>query len=129
MRKIRKQPREEVDAKNFINTEKALNILNKEESEESTFTPPETSLNSIVQIMKLGVTANQIKLLEAIEKEAKETNVAIPPMSTNYICAKYGINHKYLGDATKGLIEKGLIMRHPAKFRGQSSFAWEILNQ
>lgn len=125
MRKIRRQPREEVKVSEFIDSKENLKKIKKAEKRESY----ETSTKSIVAIMKMGVTANELKLLEAIEIESRETGQSIPPMSTNYICSKYSINHKYLGDAIKGLIEKGLIKRHPSKFRNQKSFAWEIVKQ
>ena len=125
MRKIRRQPREEVKVSEFVNSKEGLKEIKKIEREES----QETSTSSIVAIMKMGVTANELKLLEAIELESKETGESIPPMSTNYICSKYSINHKYLGDAIKGLIEKGLVKRHPSKFRNQKSFSWEIVKQ
>jgi hypothetical protein len=125
MRKLRRQSREEVKVSEFINSEESLKEITKTEKSEL----PKTSTNNIVTIMKMGVTANELKLLEAIEIESRETEESIPPMSTNYISSKYSINHKYLGDAIKGLIEKGLIKRHPSKFRGQKSFSWEIVKQ
>lgn len=132
MRKIRKQPREEVSAEEFINAEKSLNLIegsNKIQHDEPEEKSVSSNLNDIIKIMKMGLTANQLKLIEAIEKEANETSTEIPPMSTTYICSKYGINQKYLWDAINGLLEKGLIKRHPAKFKGQKSFAWEIVKQ
>ncbi|MCJ8277208.1 MAG: hypothetical protein MJK18_10240 [Bdellovibrionales bacterium] len=124
MRNIRRQPREEVDLNEII--KQPSKEIKPEKKKQSIIS---NSSNSIVAIMKLGLTANEIKLLEAIESEKIAENENIPAMSTNYICSKYKINHKYLGDAIKGLIEKGLIKRHPATFRGQKSFAWEVLKQ
>lgn len=124
MRNIRRQPREEVKLNEII--ERPLKKIKSEKQKQSIVS---NSSNSIVAIMKLGLTANEIKLLEAIESEKVAENENIPAMSTNYICSKYKINHKYLGDAIKGLIDKGLIKRHPAIFRGQKSFAWEVLKQ
>jgi len=124
MRNIRRQPREEVDLEEII--EKPLE---EKKAKKQDYSKTTSSLNSIVAIMKLGLTANEVKLLEAIESEKVASEENIPAMSTNYICSKYRINHKYLGDAIKGLIEKGLIKRHPSTFRGQKSFAWEVLKQ
>lgn len=132
MRKIRKQPREEVSAEEFINAEKNLDLIVSTPKEQSNQLKDESiasNLNDIIKIMKMGLTANQLKLIEAIEKEAKDTGTPVPPMSTNYISSKYGINPKYLGDAIKGLIEKGLLKRYPAKFRGQKSFSYEVIKQ
>lgn len=129
MRNIRRQPREEVSIDEIIDTPAQEKEKVDSKKKPQKITSINSTTNSIVAIMKLGLTANEIKLLESIESEKIFTSNEIPPMSTNYICSKYSINHKYLGDAIKGLIEKGLIKRHPSKFRGQKSFAWEVLKQ
>jgi hypothetical protein len=127
MRNIRRQPREEVSIDEIVDT--PFREKEKSKQKPQKITSISSTTNSIVAIMKLGLTANEIKLLEAIESEKTFSSHEIPSMSTNYICSKYSINHKYLGNAIKGLIEKGLIKRHPSKFRGQKSFAWEVLKQ
>ena len=88
MRNIRRQPREEVDLNEII--KQPSKEIKPEKKKQSIIS---NSSNSIVAIMKLGLTANEIKLLEAIESEKIAENENIPAMSTNYICSKYKINH------------------------------------
>ena len=81
MRNIRRQPREEVNPEEIIEKTLEKKKVKKQEYPKTT-----SSLNSIVAIMKLGLTANEIKLLEAIESEKVASDEDIPAMSTNFKC-------------------------------------------
>tara|TARA_Y100000296_G_C5177672_1_gene261107 strand:+ start:4078 stop:4527 length:450 start_codon:yes stop_codon:yes gene_type:complete len=107
----------------------AIKEHNKTKKNITPASPEDNKQSSIdyTQVVNLKLSDNEIALLAAIQQESEETGNPAPPMSRPYITEKYGINKKYLGAAIKGVIEKGIVSKSPAKFRNQASFAWRIL--
>jgi hypothetical protein len=84
--------------------------------------------NKKLKSLNSRLSKNEEKLLNAIRSEILSQAIDSPIISRNFIGSKYNINEKYLGDAIKCLITKGLISRSPAKTdKNQSTFSWKLL--
>ena len=141
MRKLRKQNRNEVvidepiitednsqasvENKSFDNVDieiikkKYEDVIKKLESE-----------NKKLKRSDSRLTKNEEKLIAAIRSEIINQDTETPIIGRRLLIEEYNIGRKYLDEAIKGLISKGLIKRKYVKFTANvKTSSWEIITQ